>query len=76
LNTPQKIALSNDGSLFIADRANQRVRKVDSHGVITTIASAGKTVGMMFDSTIATEHDAGTAGPKNKTVKRRRSPVR
>jgi hypothetical protein len=48
LNTPQKIALAKDGSLFIADRANQRVRKVDSHGVITTIAGTGKPMGMMF----------------------------
>lgn len=50
LNTPQKIALAKDGSFFIADRANQRVRKVDSHGVITTIAGAGKPAGMMFHS--------------------------
>lgn len=48
LNTPQKIAVGKDGSLFIADRANQRIRKVDSHGVITTLASAGKPVGMML----------------------------
>jgi sugar lactone lactonase YvrE len=50
LNTPQKIALAKDGSFFIADRANGRVRKVDSHGVITTIAGAGKPAGMMLYS--------------------------
>lgn len=48
LNTPQKIALAKDGSFFIADRANQRIRKVDSRGVITTIAGTGKPAGMMF----------------------------
>ncbi len=37
LNTPQKIALAKDGSIFISDRANHRIRKVDSRGVITTI---------------------------------------
>jgi sugar lactone lactonase YvrE len=48
-NTPQKIAVAKDGSLFIADRANHRVRKVDTQGRIVTIAGAGKPAGMMFD---------------------------
>ena len=52
LNTPQKIAIAKDGSLFIADRANHRVRKVDSRGVIITIAGEGKTTGMMLDPAI------------------------
>lgn len=37
LNTPQKIALAKDGSIFIADRANHRIRKVDARGIISTI---------------------------------------
>ncbi|HEY6402523.1 MAG TPA: hypothetical protein VI479_14000 [Blastocatellia bacterium] len=54
LNTPQKIAVAKDGSLFIADRANHRVRKVDPRGVITTIAGpgAGQGAEMMFDHEI------------------------
>jgi sugar lactone lactonase YvrE len=52
LNTPQKIAVAKDGSLFIADRANHRVRKVDTRGVIITIAGTGKPTGMMFDPSI------------------------
>jgi DNA-binding beta-propeller fold protein YncE len=56
LNTPQKIAVAKDGSLFIADRANHRVRKVDTRGVIITIAGTGKPTGqgagMMFDPAI------------------------
>jgi sugar lactone lactonase YvrE len=48
-NTPQKIAVAADGSLFVADRANHRVRKVDTRGRITTIAGEGKAVEMMFD---------------------------
>lgn len=48
LNTPQKIAVAKDGSLFIADRANHRVRKVDTSGLIHTIAGAGKPTGMIF----------------------------
>jgi sugar lactone lactonase YvrE len=42
LNTPQKIAVAKDGSIFIADRANHRVRKVDANGLIRTIAGDGK----------------------------------
>lgn len=38
LNTPQRIALAKDGSIFIADRANHRIRKVDAKGLIHTIA--------------------------------------
>jgi len=49
LNTPQKIAIAKDGSVFIADRGNQRVRKVDARGLITTVAGEGKPTGMFFD---------------------------
>jgi sugar lactone lactonase YvrE len=49
LNTPQKIAVAKDGSIFIADRANHRVRKVDTRGLIITIAGAGKPTGVIFD---------------------------
>src|SRR5262245_26221761 len=49
LNTPQKIAVAKDGSVFISDRANHRVRKVDTRGRIVTIAGARKPTGMMFD---------------------------
>ena len=49
LNTPQKIAVAKDGSVFIADRGNQRVRKVDARGFITTVAGEGKPTGMFLD---------------------------
>jgi len=56
LNTPQKIAVAKDGSIFIADRANHRVRKVDTRGNIITVAGTGKPTGqgagMMFDPAI------------------------
>lgn len=35
------VALDEHGNLYIADQGNDRVRKVDSHGVITTIAGTG-----------------------------------
>ncbi|MDX2044214.1 MAG: hypothetical protein SF097_23600 [Acidobacteriota bacterium] len=37
LNTPQKIAVAKDGGIFIADRANRRICKVDARGLLTTI---------------------------------------
>jgi serine/threonine-protein kinase len=37
LNTPQKLAVGRDGSLYLADRANRRVRKIAPDGTITTV---------------------------------------
>ncbi|MDE0292950.1 MAG: hypothetical protein OXI93_02045 [Bryobacterales bacterium] len=41
LNSPVGVALDGSGKLYIADRDNHRIRKVDSSGVITTIAGTG-----------------------------------
>jgi hypothetical protein len=41
LNQPQALALSSDGTLYIADTANQRVRAVSQDGVIRTVAGEG-----------------------------------
>ncbi|MCH8208804.1 MAG: SMP-30/gluconolactonase/LRE family protein [Nitrospinae bacterium] len=41
LKYPFGIELDKNGNLFIADRGNNRVRKVDAHGIITTIAGDG-----------------------------------
>ncbi|MGH9841930.1 MAG: hypothetical protein ACREEM_24505 [Blastocatellia bacterium] len=48
LNTPQKVAIAHDGTVFIADRVNHRIRKVDARGVISTIAGVGSPTGMLF----------------------------
>src|SRR5204862_1863579 len=40
LNTPSAV-FANSGNLYIADRLNQRVRKVDISGTITTFAGNG-----------------------------------
>lgn len=47
LNTPQKIALARDGSIFIAERANQRIRKIDPQGIIHMIAGTGTPKGLL-----------------------------
>ena len=52
LNTPQKIALGADGSIYIADRVNHRVRRVDSQGVMTTVAGGAKPGGIMVDPSV------------------------
>ena len=53
LNFPQDMALDGSGNLYIADRDNQRIRKVDSSGNITTVAGTG-TQGFSGDGAAAT----------------------
>ena len=42
LNVPLGVAVDGQGDVFIADADNFRIRKVDPHGTITTIAGTGK----------------------------------
>jgi sugar lactone lactonase YvrE len=41
LNSPTAVVLNSAGNLFFSDESNNRVRKIDSTGVITTIAGTG-----------------------------------
>jgi RHS repeat-associated protein len=41
LNNPEDIAVGPDGSLYIADRSNYRIRRVAPDGIITTVAGTG-----------------------------------
>jgi hypothetical protein len=41
LNFPDSIALDTQGNLYIADAGNNRIRKVSTSGVITTVAGNG-----------------------------------
>ncbi len=41
LNIPSDVAIDFSGNLYIADSGNNRVRKVDSAGIITTVAGTG-----------------------------------
>ncbi|MBN9559179.1 MAG: hypothetical protein J0H14_00420 [Alphaproteobacteria bacterium] len=44
LNEPYGIVLDASGNLYFADRLNRRVRRVDTRGVITTVAGTGEPV--------------------------------
>lgn len=41
LNFPSDVACAPNGEIYISDRSNNRIRKVDGKGVITTIAGLG-----------------------------------
>ncbi len=58
LNRPSDIAVGPDGSLYIADSFNLRVRRVDPRGVITTVAGNG-TLGFSGDGGPATQAALG-----------------
>jgi len=44
LHSPCGLALDDDDNLYIADRNNHRIRKVNKDGVISTIAGTGKPI--------------------------------
>ncbi len=41
LNNPRDVAIDKDGTMYIADTGNQRIRRVGTDGTITTIAGNG-----------------------------------
>ena len=53
LNIPWDVAVDGSGNLYIADTSNQRIRKVDSSGNISTVAGTG-TRGFSGDGGAAT----------------------
>jgi sugar lactone lactonase YvrE len=53
---PHGLAVAADGTMLIADTWNQRIRRVDPSGVITTVAGTGA------------EGDGGDGGPASRAV--------
>ncbi len=54
LSGPAGVALDTAGNLYVAEEGNDRVRKVDRAGVITTVAGGGK-AGVLGDNGPATK---------------------
>ena len=71
LNTPRGIAVDGSGNLFIADYENSRIRRVDSRGIITTVAGVGNSGGSTGDGQPAVKtrlsgaHDVAVDGSGN-----------
>jgi len=55
LYRPEGVALDAQGNLFIADDANSCIRKVDTNGIITTVAGIGGRTGFSGDGGPATQ---------------------
>ena len=41
LNSPRNVAIGSDMSVYVADMANNRIRKISPTGVVTTLAGSG-----------------------------------
>lgn len=54
LTFPSGIATDTSGNLYIVDRGNNRIRKVDNAGIITTVAGTGVCCGWSGDGGPAT----------------------
>ena len=54
LYAPSSVALDSQGNLYVADQANNRIRRIDVSGTITTVAGAGEN-GYRGDGGPATE---------------------
>jgi sugar lactone lactonase YvrE len=53
LSEPRGVTVDASGNLYIADSGNERIRRIDREGIITTIAGTGK-AGFSGDSSAAT----------------------
>ncbi|GEM_PF-230859 len=58
INNPHSLAVDSSGNLYIADQSNNRVRMVNTSGVITTIAGTGTAAGSGTGASIG---DGGAA---------------
>ncbi len=65
LSKPFGICLDTKGALYIADRGNNRIRRVDTHGIITTVAGDG---GFFFIGDNGPAYRASIAGPTGVAV--------
>ncbi len=55
LNSPGGVFVAADGTVYIADTGNHAIRKVDTKGIITTVAGTGGKAGFSGDGGPATQ---------------------
>ncbi len=53
LSAPRALSLADDGTLYIADTGNNRIRRLQPNGIITTVAGNGAAVGVPTGGEIA-----------------------
>ena len=58
MNNPTAASFDNAGNLYVTDQFNQRIRKIDTSGIITTVAGNGV-------NTFAGDHGAATSASLN-----------
>jgi sugar lactone lactonase YvrE len=50
LKSPYRMAIDKEGNLYFSDRDNNRIRKIDPHGIISTVAG-NSNIGWLQDGT-------------------------
>ena len=70
LNTPEGVAVDKAGNLYIADSMNNLVRKVDTNGIITTLAGDAAAAQAASDAKqpVAARNSAGDGGPATSAI--------
>jgi len=68
LNAPMGVAVDSSGNLFIADTSNFRLRKVDTNGVISTVAGSGSSLFRPNSVTVANDGTLIIADTQNRRI--------